>query len=259
MKKALILLLGFFIALSAFCGELRIVQMCDPQLGMKDYRTELEDLKKAIEKVNLLKPDAVIICGDLVNDPGKTGYGDFKAAIKASTVPVYCVPGNHDIGGEPTMATIAAYEKEIGKDHYTVDINDYRLIVIDSMLWKYPAGKLARAQESWLKDELGKAAGEGRKVMVAGHVPLFIKTVDEVEEYFNVKPEKRREILDLLAANKVAVALFGHTHTSFQNIENGVTYINGPTTSINMDKKPLGFNLITISPETIKVEYITLE
>ena len=44
-----------------------------------------------------------------------------------------------------------------------------------------------------------------------------------------------------------------------QNIENGVTYINGPTTSINMDKKPLGFNLITISPETIKVEYITLE
>ncbi len=228
---------------------LHIVQMCDPQLGMKNYQDELDALKDAVAQINQLKPDAVIVCGDLVNEANPRSFADFREAVKPLTMPLICVPGNHDIGNHPTTESMALYRKEIGPDHYAVDLAWCRVIVVNSMLWKFPADPLTREHDVWLKNELRRAAAEKRPVIIAGHCPLFVKSVGEKEQYFNVGLEKRRELLELFATGKVRLVLSGHTHTSFEHQVNGIWFVNGPTTSINFDHRQPGFNLLTLHPE----------
>ncbi len=44
------------------------VQLCDPQLGFGGYEHDVNSFKVAVQKINELKPDFVVICGDMVNN-----------------------------------------------------------------------------------------------------------------------------------------------------------------------------------------------
>lgn len=231
--------------------EIRIVQMCDTQLGMKDYQQELANLNVAVKQINELNPDAVIVCGDLVNKAEEKSFADFNAAVKPLKMPLYCVPGNHDIGDHPTSASMALFRKEIGEDHYTAEVKGYRIVVVNSMLWKYPGDALTQTHDAWFKTALESAAKAHQPIIIAGHCPLFVKNMEEKNAYYNVMLEKRKQIVDFLAKAGVKLVLFGHTHTAFKNNEQGIMFVNGPTTSINFDKKPFAFNLITISAQGV--------
>src|SRR5438034_6325323 len=101
------------------------LQMSDPQFGMysanKDYAQETVNFEFAIATANRLRPKFVVICGDLVNQAGNaTQIAEFKriAAKLDPAVKLYNVAGNHDVGNEPTPATLAAYRTNFGPDYY---------------------------------------------------------------------------------------------------------------------------------------------
>jgi len=73
------------------------VQICDPQLGMGGYEHDINTFKQAVRQVNALKPDFVIICGDLVARPTEESVNDFNKIKAGLEVTCYCVPGNHDL------------------------------------------------------------------------------------------------------------------------------------------------------------------
>ena len=43
------------------------IQICDPQLGKGGYEHDLKTFEQAVVQSNALKPDFVVICGDLVS------------------------------------------------------------------------------------------------------------------------------------------------------------------------------------------------
>ncbi|MBN1901273.1 metallophosphoesterase [Candidatus Sumerlaeota bacterium] len=236
------------------------VQLCDPQLGMGGYEHDMETFAKAVQRINILKPDFVIICGDLVNIANVKSCGDFEKIKSDLKVPCYLLAGNHDIGNEPTSATLTFYRKTFGKDYYSFQHKRFAFIVVNTQLWKSHTKGESERHDLWFRKELRAASERKSPVIVAGHYPLFLKSPDEKEEYFNISKEKRLEILSLFKECGVIAMLGGHVHKLIINDYEGIQFVNGETTCVNFDKRPFGFRLWRVDASgALTHEFIPLE
>ncbi len=225
------------------------VQMCDTQLGMGGYEHDVATFKAAVKKINQLEPDLVVICGDLVNTASDKSFADFNAIKEGFTMPCYCAPGNHDVENEPTPESLQYYREKIGEDYYSVEHKGYTFVVANTQLWKAPVEGESEKHDAWFKKTLAAAKARNSPVLVVVHYPLFLKQVDEKENYSNLPIPKRKEILSLCVENGVVAFLAGHTHRQITNEYRGIQLVNGETTSKNFDKRPMGFRLWTVSAE----------
>ncbi len=103
---------------------------------MGGYEHDVRTFEQAVRQINELKPDFVVICGDLVHNANDSSYIDFKRIMKGFDVPCHTVPGNHDVGNKPDASTLEYYRKTIGKDYYTFQNKGYTFILTNTQLWK---------------------------------------------------------------------------------------------------------------------------
>jgi 3',5'-cyclic AMP phosphodiesterase CpdA len=219
------------------------VQICDTQLGFGGYEHDVIFFKEAVKQVNALNPDFVLICGDLVDKADDKSFADFSKIKAEFTVPCHCVSGNHDIGNKPTRDSLKYYREVIGKDYYTFEHKGYTFVIVNTQLWKAPLEGESDKHDSWLKATLQTAAKKDSRIFVVGHYPLFLKEADEKEEYMNLPVTKRKELLSLFVERGVIAVLGGHTHRLILNDFMGIQFVNGETTSKNLDNRPFGFRL----------------
>src|SRR5436189_5497443 len=109
-----LLSVGFGLAAEPFS----FIQMSDPQFGMytenRSFEHETANFEFAVATANRLHPKFVIVTGDLINQPGNAAQAAEYHRIAARLDPaikLYSIPGNHDVGNEPTPATLAAYRE----------------------------------------------------------------------------------------------------------------------------------------------------
>lgn len=200
------------------------IQLSDPQFGMcaknADCLQETANFEFAIATVNRLKPAFVIVTGDLVNRAGVTPQADEYLRIAAKldrSIPLYQMPGNHDVGNEPAPQDIARYTARFGPDHYSFRCGSLLGVVLNSALIQSSknAAKQAQQQEAWLKAELEKARQEKvAHVFVFQHHPWFIENIDEAEGYHNLHRQDRRRFLDLFQEHGVTHVFAGHHHAN---------------------------------------------
>ena len=105
----------------------------------------------------------------------------------------------------------------------------------------FPFAGEPEKHDAWFKAALKTSKAKGSPVVVVTHYPLFTKSRDEKENYYNIEPAKREELLALFEANGVVAMLAGHTHKFIANDYKGIQMVNGETTSKNSDKRPMGF------------------
>ena len=200
------------------------IQLSDPQFGMctanADVQQETANFEFAIATANRLKPAFVVVTGDLVNKAGDKTQVDEYLRIAAKldrSIPLYQLPGNHDIGNEPTAESIAAYVARFGPDHYSFRCGPLMGLVLNSGLVQSAksAPQEAEQQDAWLKAELEKAKQEGvRHVIVFQHHPWFIESIDEPAGYHNLPLSERRRYLDLFQQYGVTHVFAGHHHAN---------------------------------------------
>ncbi len=234
------------------------VQICDTQLGMGGYAHDIETFKKAVEQINKLDADFVVICGDLVNHASDSSYSDFLKIREQFKIPCYTLPGNHDVGKIPNDTTLAYYRKTVGKDYYDFQNKGYSFIVTNSQLWKANVEDESEKHDKWFKKTL-KNQSSRNPVFVIGHYPLYIKTHDEEENYFNIPFTKRQELLNLFLQNNVKAYLSGHKHEIVINNYKNIQLVTGETTSKNFDKRPMGFRHWKVSADTVKHHFVALQ
>jgi len=241
--------------------ELVFVQMCDTQLGMGGYEHDVETFKLAVKHINALKPDFVVICGDLINTTeDDRAFADFNGIKSGFDVPCYCAAGNHDVGNSPTVGLLERYRKLVGKDYYTFDHKGYVFVVVNTQLWKAPVEGESARQDAWLEKTLQAASEKGAPVFVAGHYPLYLAAPDEPEEYFNLPVEKRKELLALFEKHGVVAVLSGHVHRNIVNTHRGIQFVSSATTSRNFDGAPMGFRVWRIGKtRPYTHEFVTVE
>jgi 3',5'-cyclic AMP phosphodiesterase CpdA len=216
-----------FVALCSFVGAQNskswfFIQLTDPQFGMyasdASFEQESANFEFAIATANRLKPAFVIVTGDLINKPGDASEGTEYLRIAAkldSSIPLYNVPGNHDVGNVPTPGSVAKYTARFGPDHYLFESNGLVGIVLDSVLIHSPQGatNLYAAQEEWLKEELETLKKRGaRQIVVFQHHPWFLESIDEADAYENIPRERRLRYLKLLSDYGVSHVFSGHYH-----------------------------------------------
>jgi 3',5'-cyclic AMP phosphodiesterase CpdA len=196
--------------------------LTDPQFGMyaqdKDFVRETANYEFAVATVNRLKPGFMIVLGDLVNKEGNPEQiREFLRISRKidSTIPVYYVAGNHDVGHRPTKETIEAYRKVFGRDYYSFRAGPVYGIVLNSTLITESQGADAEYKEqlSWFKKELETAKASGAPhIIVFQHHPLFLDNVNERDQYGNFPIDRRRPMLELMHDAGVHYVFAGHVH-----------------------------------------------
>lgn len=235
------------------------VQMGDPQVGFTDYRQDLARFERAVAQINELEPAFVVICGDLVNTPNKKSFEDFKDAKEKFRVPCYCAPGNHDLGNEPTKASLATYRGFLGRDYFAFESHGSTFLVLNTQIWKSPVAGETEAQDAWLEQQLAKARNKGRSIFVVQHYPPFVKSPGETNAYFNLPQQKRQELLAAFERSGVKAILAGHTHTTAESTYGQMRIVTSETTSRNFDKRPFGFRLWHVNPDgSFRHEFVPL-
>jgi len=235
------------------------IQLCDTQLGMGGYQHDIKTFKQSVKQINLLKPDFVIICGDLVNDASDSSYADFNKIRNEFNMPNYCAPGNHDVGNVPNNSTLSFYRNTIGKDYYSFENKGFTFVITNSQLWKENIKNESKKHDDWFKKTIDSIKKTNQSIFVAGHYPLFLKTVDEKEGYFNLPIAKRKELLNLFTKSNVVAYLSGHAHKPLINNYKNIQLVSGEATSKNLDSiSDLGFRVWNVSKDTIFHHFVSL-
>lgn len=238
-----------FAAAKAKQEAFSFVQMCDTQLGMGGYEHDVMTFSLAVKQINAMKPDFVVICGDLVQTANDKSFKDFNRIRAGFKLPCHCAAGNHDVSNNPTAETLRRYRETIGKDYYSVEHKGYTLVIANTQLWKAPLAGESEKHDAWFKKTLETAKSQESPVIVVVHYPLFLKSPDEKEIYYNLPIPKRKELLELCVRNGVVGFLAGHTHRHIANEYMGMQMVNGETTSKNFDRRPMGFRLWNVSDQ----------
>ena len=255
--KPVLLAFSFAAALSAQ----NFIQMSDPQFGMftKDvsFEHETANFEFAIATANRLKPAFVVITGDLINKGGDAAQAAEYKRISAKLHPgirLFSVPGNHDVGNEPTPASLARYRERFGKDYYSFRIGDIAGFVLNSNLEKGVKNVEAEAgaMETWFRTELAKAKQDGVKnLIVFQHIPFFVKDPGEAEVYNNVPLATRQRYLKLMHDNGVRHIFTGHLHYNAGARDGDIEeIISGPVGMPLQDGKS-GLRIVNVTPQGV--------
>lgn len=242
--------------------------LADPQFGMytnnKGFARETRDFETVIAAADRLHPAFVIVCGDLVNQPGNAaeieGFQHVARRLD-SAIPLYPVAGNHDVGNAPTPASLRSYRKIFGPDYYTFQVHAMEGLVLDSQLIKDasldPAA--AQAQEKWLHARLSRARTQHiRLLVVFQHIPWFLRDAREKDGYFNIPIQARIEHLNLLHRFGVQYVFAGHYHRNAQGTYRGVNVVTVGPVGKPLGKDPSGFEIVTVKKNRLSYHYIPL-
>jgi 3',5'-cyclic AMP phosphodiesterase CpdA len=235
--------------------------LSDPQFGMyakdKNFTQETANLEFVVANLNRLHPRFVVICGDLVNRTADAAeIAEYKRVLHEldPSIPVYYVAGNHDVGNIPTAANIAGFRASIGPDYYTFSAPGILGVVLDSSLIQAPQNdpQAAEQQEAWLKRTLATAKSDSaRQVVVFQHIPYFVKTPDEADNYFNMPGPARRKYLDLLKDGGVRYVFAGHLHKNAIGTDGPLTQIVTGAVGMPLGGSLSGFRMVVVDGQEL--------
>jgi len=257
-----------FLAVQNSAAEFFFVQLADMQFGMfasdRDFAQETVNYEFVVANINRIRPRFVVICGDLINKVGDAAqtaeYLRITAKIDPS-IPVFAVPGNHDVGNEPTPETLAYYRQHFGPDHYSFVQGSLYGIVLNSGVISAPGNvqEAAAEQEAWLKAELAKARSTGaRHIVVFQHHSWFLEKAEEPNQYFNIPMEQRRHYLDLLKSAGVRYVFAGHYHRNAYGRDGDLEMITSGPVGQPLGTDPSGIRIVTVRDTGLEHRYYTL-
>ncbi|HWA35868.1 MAG TPA: metallophosphoesterase, partial [Cyclobacteriaceae bacterium] len=197
--------------------------------------------------VDSVKPDFVVVTGDLVRDalrvPEKEAtslYEMYKTESQKISQPVWSVPGNHEIFGIERHLSLVSqqhplygrkmFRHYLGPDYYSFNYGGLHFVALNSLefedLWYY--GSIDSVQREWLKKDLA-AIPPSMPVVTFQHVPFIsgelslsgftangpgrTLELEKGELKFRHVVSNAHEIISLLRTHPFPLALGGHHHT----------------------------------------------
>jgi 3',5'-cyclic-AMP phosphodiesterase len=156
----------------------------------------------AIDAIQRLDPEAVIVKGDLTDRGTEEEYAAFLAAYSRLGPRMRHVRGNHDAMLSETIAATGPF---------TVEVAGATLAVLDTVRPGTDRGRIPRAQLDWLDD---LAAESTAPVLVFGHHhPWDPSSTDRNETYFGVNPDDSESLCEIIGRRDAIAGYFaGHTH-----------------------------------------------
>jgi len=172
------------------------------------------------------------------------------------------VAGNHDVGNEPTAASLMAYRKRFGPDRYSFQEGGVYGIVLNSQIINRPGQvpKEAERQLGWVREELDRARASGAQhILVFQHHPYFVEQAKEKDSSSNIEGDARAIYLELFKKAGVEAVLAGHLHrTAGAHDEDLESIITGPI-GRPIGDDPSGFRIVEVLEDSLHHEYFSLD
>ena len=205
--------------------EFRLAQISDTHLARR--LSELTgNFHRVSEYIDLERPDLIINSGDIAFD-GPTNRDDLEfAKTLHDALPVACryLPGNHDIGDNPTGVGPApsqpateqdrqAFLSIFGEDRWRFDAAGWCFIGLDSLVMN--TGLASEAEQfDWLASQLSST--NGKPVALFLHKPLYLNTPGDPEIAATairyVPIPARGRLIEMLRAVDLRLVASGHVH-----------------------------------------------
>jgi 3',5'-cyclic AMP phosphodiesterase CpdA len=206
-------------------SEFRLTQISDSHLARR--LSQLTDnFHRVNEYIDATRPDLVVNTGDLAFD-GPTNRDDLEfARALHDALPAACryLPGNHDIGDNPTEvgpapsqpATEAdrqTFVSIFGEDRWRFDAAGWCFIGLNSLVLN--TGLASEAEQfDWLASEL--AGINGKPLALFLHKPLYLNSPDDPElaatSIRYVPMPARSRLVEMLRAVDLRLVGSGHVH-----------------------------------------------
>ena len=192
----------------------------------------------------------VTMTGDLIHDDSREAYNCFCELMRPLGLPVYCVPGNHDVR---TIMQDVLTDPDF---HYCESVihRNWLIVGIDSCMNNDDAGRIDEQEMQRLGTILNETKVE-HVLIYLHHPPLSIgsKWLDQFGLH------NREEFLTLIAqTGKVKVVIFGHVHQAFDHSHDSIRIIGTPSTcrqfkvasnEFTLDNHPPAYRRISLYPD----------
>lgn len=206
----------------------------------------LDRMKKLQDKIDSIKPNFVIVTGDLVKDALRvsekeaTGYYNlYQQEISKIKTTVWNIPGNHEIFGIERHLSLVGkdnpyygrkmYQHFLGPDYYSFNYNGVHFIGLNSLSFDdlYYYGYIDSVQIEWLKKDVTLLAPQ-TPVVTFQHVPFysggfsldkfemlgFNRSVENVKGVLQNRHivSNANDVMKILSIRNYPLALAGHYH-----------------------------------------------
>ncbi|HXI05874.1 MAG: metallophosphoesterase family protein [Bradyrhizobium sp.] len=207
--------------------EFRLTQISDTHLSRAARFAGLTgNFQRVSEHIDATRPDLVVNSGDVSWD-GPNSRSDLEYARELhATLPVNCrfLPGNHDIGDNPTAVgkppSLRANEKDrasfveiFGEDRFHFEAAGWCFIGLNSLIMNTAIPSEAE-QMDWFAARLSEA--NGKPIALFLHKPLFLQTPEDPETEPTairfVPQPARAQLVTMLGAHDVRLVASGHVH-----------------------------------------------
>lgn len=255
--------------------HITIIQLSDTHLGEKRAPHAEKNLKQSVDMINERSPDAVVLSGDIGENPGEWEMA--RSILKKLHSPLFYVPGNHDVHSND----VERYREIFGRDYYAFTVKWVTFLVIDSQLLgdfdtyeaRQPMPLPPETEDeselmlSWLgnrdwdKNREPSTPAEANRIFICvQHVPLFRDgSFPDPKPYWVINDPYRSKELEILRQLGVKDMLVGHWHNGRIFEKEGITFHVAPATSWLPWGGELGFAVHTITRDgNVQTEFVRL-
>ena len=205
--------------------EFSLTQISDTHLARR-MTPLLDNFARVSEYIDMKRPDLVVNSGDISFDgPGQFDDLEFARMLHGA-FPVACryLPGNHDIGDNPTAVgpapkqpvteqSLKGYLSVFGEDRWRFDAAGWCFIGLNSLIMNTELASEAE-QFDWLASQLSDS--QGKPVALFLHKPIFLKAPNDPElaatSIRYVPMPARSRLVDMLRAVDLRLIASGHVH-----------------------------------------------
>jgi len=257
--------------------EFCLTQISDTHLARRHQKLT-DNFHRLSEHIDATRPDLVINSGDLAFD-APTSRDDLEFAKKLhDALPVTCryLPGNHDIGDNPTAVgpappqRVTERDRQIflslfSEDRWRFEAAGWCFIGLNSLVMN--TGLASEAEQfDWLASELSVTFG--KPVALFLHKPLFLDSPDDPERPATsiryVPMPARRRLIEMLRAVELRLVAAGHVHQRRDFTFGHVRHIWAPSAGfIISDKrqevigiKEVGLVEYRFQPDSFEVRHV---
>ncbi|MBR1190680.1 metallophosphoesterase [Bradyrhizobium sp. AUGA SZCCT0160] len=206
-------------------SSFRLTQISDTHLARRLAKLT-DNFHRVAEHIDATRPDLVVNSGDVAFD-GPTSRADLEFAKSLhAELPVACryLPGNHDIGDNPTAVGpvpshpaseqhLQNFRAVIGEDRWRFNEAGWCFVGLNSLIMN--TGLASEAEQfDWLASELSRTGG--KPVALFLHKPLYLDAPDDPELESSairyVPQPARQRLIEMFGAVDLRLVASGHVH-----------------------------------------------
>jgi 3',5'-cyclic AMP phosphodiesterase CpdA len=231
--------------------EFRLTQISDSHLA-RNRPTLTENFHRVSEYIDVTRPDLVVNSGDVSFD-GPINRDDLefaKSLHAALAVECRSIPGNHDIGDNPTAVgpppaqsvtpeTVQAFLSIFGEDRWRFEAAGWHFIGLNSLVMNTGLAREAE-QFDWLASQLSSV--NGKPLALFMHKPLYLNVPDDPELAATairyIPQPARTRLIEMLSTVDLRLVASGHVHQRRDFTRGHVRHVWAPSSGfIIPDKK----------------------